>query len=371
MEFDMTQDTQPQGISIQLIMMPVLAIALGTAFLYFAAPIMIPLVLAISLAYVLLPLVELVKKLKVPHWLAVLIVSIIVLGLLALVAFFIVLESADFLSTLPQYKDQIIEKAKEWNASISQYMGQFEGFFKKPDNLAVDTDKMQSIGHFLLKGISSVTNFVVGGVTLFFLVIFMLMESELFSRKLKRIFGSEHAGATERILNEISRQMKAYIQVRFYGFLGISLVTTIGLLFLDVQYAYIWGPLAGVLNIIPYIGSFAGAIPPIIVAGIQHNSVMSMVYVAIFFLVIQMIEGNIIMPKLTSSSVDLNAVTVLVSLMYWGWIWGGIGLILSVPITAAIKVVCDNIEPLKPLGLIMGTERSDPKEIPVDEPMPE
>jgi AI-2 transport protein TqsA len=367
----MAQEMESQELSLQQIMMPVLVIAAATAFLYFAAPIMIPLVLAISFAYILLPFVEFVKKLKAPHWLAVLIVCVIVMVIFALLAFFILIGTTEFLATLPQYKDQIIEKVKEWNTSISEYMGQFQGFFQKPQDLSVDAEKVQSIGHFLLKGISSVTNFIVGAVTLFFLTLFMLMESELFSRKLKKIFGSEHAGATERIINEISRQIKGYIQVRFYAFLGISIVTTLGLLLLDVQYSYIWGPLAGLLNIIPYIGSFAGAIPPIIVAGIQHNSVMSMVYVAIFFLVIQQIEGNIIMPKLTSASVDLNAVTVLVSLMYWGWLWGGIGLILSVPITAAIKVICDNIEPLKPLGLIMGTERSDPKEPPINEVLPE
>ena len=358
----MTRDSENRQITLQLISLPILVVAAGTAFLYFAAPILIPIVVAAALTYLLLPIVDFVKKMKLPHWAAVLIVSVIVLGLILFLALYVIIQLTDLIDNLPQYKEQISSTLKSWSDAIAGYLGNFQGIFGKPGDLAIDAEKLQSIGRFLLKGVSSVTNFLFGLTVIFFLVLFMLLESDLFSRKFRRIFGADHEGETQTILNEINRQLRAYILTRFYDFIGLSIVVTVFLLIMDVDYAYIWGPVAGVFNFIPYIGPFLGAIPPIVMAGIQHNSLMIMVYISIFFFVLQMIEGNYVMPKLTTSSVDLNAVTVLVSLMYWGWIWGGIGLLLSVPITAAIKVVCDHVEPLKPIGFLLGTDRSDKKE---------
>jgi AI-2 transport protein TqsA len=354
--------TESKKLTLQIIFMPIMVLAVATAFLYFAGPILIPIVLAAALTYLLLPIVERIKKLKVPHWLAVMIVMIVVVAIFALLFYYAVNAIADLATSLPKYMNQIESTLQNWNVKISDLIERLPAFIKpSSDNLPIDSGKVQSMGGFLLKGVHSITSFIFGVVVIFFLVLFMLLESELFSRKFRTMFGGAHAEETKNIINEINAQIRGYIQVRFYIFVGLSIAITIGLLILDVQYAYIWGPLAGLLNIIPYIGAIFGAIPPIILAGIQHNSILYMVYVAAFFLILQTIEGNYITPELTKTSVDLNAVTALISLLYWGWIWGGIGLFLAVPVTAAIKVICDHIEPLKPIGIILGTERT-PKE---------
>jgi predicted PurR-regulated permease PerM len=93
------------------------------------------------------------------------------------------------------------------------------------------------------------------------------------------------------------------------------------------------------------------------VAGIQHNSLLKMVWVALLFLVMQTVEGNFITPKITAGSVNLNSLAILVSISYFGWIWGVVGMLLAIPITAAIKVICDNIESLRPIGLLLGGEK--------------
>ena len=334
-------------------------IAAATALLYFAAPILIPIVLAATLTYLLLPVVNLLKRLKIPHWLAVLIVMIVVVGIFVLISYYLIGEISSLASALPQYKDKIQAEIQNWNVRAMELIEKLPSFLKNPGNMSVDADKVSTLGKFLLKGATSITSALVGLVLIFFLTLFMLLEADLFKRKFKRIFGGAHEEEAGKILQEITTQIKGYLQVRFYVFVGLSIIVTVGLLIFDVQYAYVWGPLAGLLNIIPYIGSIAGAIPPIIVTGIQHNSILQMVYVALFFLVVQTIEGNYVTPKLTTTSVDLNTVTSLLSVIYWGWIWGGIGLFLAIPITAAIKVICDHIEPLKPIGIILGTERKE------------
>jgi AI-2 transport protein TqsA len=359
MDNENLREIESKKLTLQIIFMPILVLAAATALLYFAGPILIPIVLAATLTYLLLPVVELIKKLKVPHWLAVMIVMIVVVAIFALLFYYAVNEIADLASTLPQYMNQIESTLQNWNVKISDFIERLPTFLKPSNgNLGVDSGRFQSLGGFLLKGVHSITSFIFGVVLIFFLVLFMLLESDLFTRKFRTMFGGARAEETKKIINEINAQIKGYIQVRFYVFVGLSIVITVGLLIMNVQYAYIWGPLAGLLNIIPYIGAVIGAVPAVIIAGIQHHSILYMIYVALFFLVIQTIEGNYITPELTKTSVDLNAVTALVSLLYWGWIWGGIGLFLGVPITAAIKVICDHIEPLKPIGILLGRERT-------------
>ncbi len=360
MDSDDSKRTESKELTVQILTMPVLVLAAATAFLYFAGPVLIPIVLAATFTYLLLPVVELLKKLKLPHWLAVGIVMIVVVGVFVLVFYYAVIEIGTFASSLPQYKDKVILALQGWNTQVSDFISNLPGFLKpESTDLKVDSGKVQSLGGFLLKGVHSLTSFIFAAVVIFFLMLFMLLESGLFARKFRIMFGGERAETADKIIKEINTQIKGFIQVRFYVFIALSIVITLGLLIMNVQYAYIWGPLAGLLNIIPYAGAVAGAIPPVIMAGIQHNSIMYMVYVALFFLVLQTIEGNYITPKLTTSSVDLNGVTAFVSLMYWGWIWGGIGLLLAVPMTAAAKVICDHIEPLKPIGVLLGTERSE------------
>lgn len=351
----------PDGrdIDIQSIMMPILALAAGTAFFYYASPILIPIVVASALTYLLLPLVDQLKRFKLPHTLAVIIVMLIVLGVFVLLVTLLIGQIADFASAFPKYKDKVEMTLNTWRASLGGYLGYLPGDLGKSEDFKLDTGQVQQAGKYFFKGLGSLTSFTFGSLLMFFLTLFMLLDSEMFQKKLKSIFGSRQAEATEGIMQEISRQLKGFIQVKFTVAVGLAVVVTIGLLIFRVKYAYIWGPLVGIMNLIPFIGSILSAIPPIIVAGIQFNSVWYMVYVAIFFLVIQFLEGNVITPRLTSGSVDLNTLAVLLAAMYWGWLWGFIGIILAVPITAAMKVVCDHVEPLKPIGIMLGTGRGE------------
>jgi len=310
------------------------------------------------LTYLLLPVVDLLKRLKLPHTVAVAIVMVIVLGLFILIVVLLVGQLDDLAAAMPQYKIKIEAAIAKLQEYIGEYLVYLPGDLGSSENLNVDMNQIQQASRYVFKGLGSVTSFTLGSLLIFFLTLFMLLDSEMFQKKLRTMFGTEQAIATEEILTEINRQLKGFIVVKFSVAVGLAAVVTIGLLIFRVKYAYIWGPLVGFMNLIPYVGSVVSAIPPIIVAGIQYNSVMYMIYVAIFFLAIQFTEGNIITPRLTSGSVDLNTLAVLISAMYWGWLWGFIGIILAVPITAAIKVVCDHVEPLKPIGTMLGTGRT-------------
>jgi len=358
----MTENGETKRLKLQTVTLPILVVAAGTALLYYAAPVLVPIVTAFALAYLLIPPVSFIKrKFKLPHALAVSIVMFIVVGLFVLLGFVLVNEITDFADSFPQLKDDALAKVKEWNSSIGEYIGTTPSELFNTDSLTVAPDQVKSVGQYLLKGITSITNFVVGLVLLFFLTLFILLDSEMLVRKLRLIFGQTHAQETGSMLDEINVQLRGFVQTRFYIFIGYSLVVTVTLIIMGVQYAYIWGPVAGFLNLIPYIGSIAGSIPPIIVAGIQYNSLLKMFWVAVVFLILQTIEGNFISPRITAGSVNLNSLTILISISYFAWIWGGIGMLLAIPLTAAIKVICDHIEPLRPIGILMGGEKKQNK----------
>jgi predicted PurR-regulated permease PerM len=351
-------EAEKTQITLQAIALPVLVIAAGTAFIYYAAPILVPVLLALSLAYLLIPPVNFLKrKLKMPHALAVSIIMTLVTIAILLLGFVMVNETVEFAQSFPSLKGQAIEKIQEWNSTVGEYIGKTPSEIFNADSLTVQPNQVQAAGRFLMKGISSITNFIVGLVLLFFLTLFILLDSEMFARKLKFIFGQSHVETTENLLNQIDHQLRGFVQSRFYILIGYSIAVTVALLIMGVQYAYIWGPFAGFMNLIPYIGSVAGSVPPIIVAGIQYNSIMKMVWVAVLFLVFQTIEGNFITPKITAGSVNLNSLTIMISISYFGWIWGAVGMLLAIPLTAAIKVICDNIEALKPIGIMMGGDK--------------
>jgi AI-2 transport protein TqsA len=345
-------NAESKPFRLQIIAIPIIVIALGTALLYFAAPILIILVLSAAFSYILMPLVNLLEKIKFPHWLAVLIVVLAFAALVIWIMYLIVGQIADLLRDQPKYQESIFSAIQKVSETVSNFLSRIPGL-EAPKPGAPSGGLQPIIGYFL-KGVTSITNFLINMVAIFFLVLFMLLESKLFDEKIKEIDKITQTKTLKETIDDINTELKRFILIRFYDFVGLSIVVTGGLLLMGVPYAYIWGPLNGFLNLIPHIGPIIAAIPAIIVAGIHYNSIMWMIWVALFFLVIGEIEGHVVWPKLTSATIDLNGTTVLVALVYWGWIWGIIGLLLAVPITSAFKVICDHIEPLKPVGILMG-----------------
>jgi predicted PurR-regulated permease PerM len=344
-------------LDIQTILMPILTLMVGTAFFHYARPLIVPLIIAAALTYVLLPFVDLLKKLKIPHVLAVIIVMLIVIGVVTVLVILLFGQISDFAAAAPLYKEKVVETLNNLQQKFSEYLKYLPGNLSDPQAIDLDMKQVQKVSGYFFEGLGSVTSSFARLLLIFFLTLFMMIDSEIIQRKMKSVFGSKQSEAAEQIIGEINKQLKSFIRVKFSVVIGLGIVVTIGLLIFKVKYAYIWGPLVGIMNLVPYIGSFVSAIPPIIVAGIQHNSALYMFWVALFFLVIQFTEGNIITPRLTSGTVDLNTTAVLVSVMYWGGLWGFIGIVLAVPITVAVKIVCDHVEPLKPIGMMLGSGR--------------
>jgi predicted PurR-regulated permease PerM len=340
-------------ISLNSIALPIMAVFAACLIFYYAAPILIPMTIAVATAYLLMPVVEFLKRLKIPHFLAVVIVMAVLLAIGVLFVIFAVSQLASLAQELPDYQESIqgaIDTAQTW---INSQLSAIPGLAIDLASLKLNTSNIANIGKILFKGIGSLTSIGFSGFLLFFMTFFILSDYDAYVRKINRIFNQTSEETQSAILAQISKQLRGFISVKVIITIGLSIIMTIGFLILGIPYAYIWGPLAGIMNLVPYIGPVIGAIPPIIVGGLSGGLTI-LIWVSLFIFVIQMLESNIITPRLTANTVDLNPLAVLVSSIIWGYLWGGIGVVLAVPITAAIKVLCDNVESLQPIGVLLG-----------------
>lgn len=346
------------GLSLNEIAIPILALSAFTALCYFAAVVLVPTVMAITLAYVLWPAIARLKRWKVPHLVAVMIVMIVAILLLSLVGLLIYDQGSEFVASVPAYWDQFQELRLQKLPNMPGFLDTLVNSNVNELLQKIDVTSLSSVPKYFFKGVGSVLSFLGQAVLVFLLTIFVLIEQPAYHRRLKNIFGAGRSKATAGMVDEVSNRIAGYIWVRFITTVALAIVFTVGLLIGGVKYAYIWGPLAAILNLVPYLGAYVGAVPPMIMALVQFNSITAVLLVLAFFMVVQFVESNIIMPRMLQGSLNISLLAQLVSTIYWGWLWGAVGIILAVPITAAIKVFCDNVESLKPVGILLSGDDS-------------
>ncbi len=344
---------QTRSIPLNQISVPILAVAGMTAFCYFAAGILVPLVTAITLAYVLWPMVARLKKWKVPHIVAVLLVLLLAIIVLALIGLLIYGQAVDFAESVPGYWEQFEKLRSEKLTNLPPMLNDLIDTKAEEVLGKIDLQSLSTIPKFIFKGVGSVFSFLGQAVLVFLLTLFVLIEQPAYSRRMKMLFGQDQSEATGSILGQVSERIAGYMWQRFVITVALAIIFTVGLLIGGVKYAYIWGPLAAILNLVPYVGAYVGAVPPMLMALVQYNSATAVVLVFAFFMAVQFVESNIVTPRMLQGSLNISLLAQLISTLYWGWLWGAIGIILAVPITAAFKVLCDNIDSLKPLGIML------------------
>jgi predicted PurR-regulated permease PerM len=344
-------------MKLSVLAIPFLTIMSAAAFCYFARPILVPLVTAATFAYVLSPSVEFFVRHKVPRVVSVAIVLSVTMGVFGGLGYILLVQTQELITAIPTFLDNLEALMGGLRLWLSNLPPQFQRLLPPPDVgfwQQVDLKDFSVLPKTLFSGLGSVLSFLVWGTLVGFLTLFMLLDQPKMYRRLLVAMGAENESMVKDTMAHINHQLRRFLQVKLVTSAGVGIVTTVGLLLLDVPYAYVWGPLAGFLNVIPYIGAIISAVPPIIIATVHAQSVWPGLWVLIFFVVLQNIEGNIITPKLVDNRVNLNVLAVLVATVVWGWLWGAVGVLLAVPITAAIKVVCERIEPLVPIAELLG-----------------
>lgn len=211
-------------------------------------------------------------------------------------------------------------------------------------------------------GFGDLTMLVVQSFIVLVLVIFLLIESEMLTTKVLRFFDQtpESARRARLILEQTTRKIRAYLIARTIINLGVGVVVAFGLWLLGINFAILLGLFAAVTNYVPYIGQLAGGALPTLIALGQTGSLGDGLIVAAMYLAVLGIDGYIITPLAMGKSLDLNGTTVLIACLFWGYIWGLAGLILAMPITVSIKLVCQTVPELNGWAELMSVEWRSP-----------
>ena len=188
--------------------------------------------------------------------------------------------------------------------------------------------------------------------------IFMMAGKTKFEERLRFAF-KDNKDSVDKNIVTINTQLQSYIVIKTILSIVTGLITTIILLSYGIDFAFMWGFLTFVLNFIPNIGSMIATVCPIIIGLLQYGFGFTIISMAVLLLIVQNIIGNIAEPHFLGSRMDLSPVFVLFSLIFWGWVWGIVGMFLAVPISASIKILFSNIEPLKPIAILLGS-KSEP-----------
>ncbi|RKX75421.1 MAG: AI-2E family transporter [Spirochaetes bacterium] len=319
-------------------------LALGTV-LHLLQVVFIPLTIAGLLSLMLTPVVNRLKKWKIPRGVGILLVMLALFFVIYIVGRLFYTSLQAFIQVFGSYQLRFIQILEELWIRFKipgEYFPQMVWTQELINRLVQVTGSFVSFGSTL-------------GLILLFLV-FMLAETTLSWRKFRRAFPRRLSLSVGRAVADVSRQVARYLRVKIFisSVTGVLVWLTLTLIGQDL--APLWGLLAFFLNFIPNLGSFFIMAATMILGLIQFYPEWN--HIAAVWIVmpaIQITMGNIIDPQLQGDQLDLSPLVILVSLIFWGWIWGITGMFLAVPLTVAMKITLDHIDGLKPFSIMMGS----------------
>jgi len=335
----------------------IIAVAVLFGCIYYASSVVITLICSILIASVLDPGVRVMETYRFPRWVASLIMVLLMLAVTYLVIYVIYDRAQAFVEELPKLVERLKQVTAHIQLTAHNIQQSTQTIIPASPEANMPTVRLQQESpwaQFLLRGIGSVYAFTVTVMFIPFLVFFMLTSKNQLWAATLNLFPIHRRQQAEDVIYAIARMLRQFVVGNlFVGLISACLITPVFAM-IHLRYALLMGPLAALLSLVPYIGVALGILPPLLVALLQYDSTGPFVAIGVSVAVVHFVAVNILTPKLVGQRVNLNALSVTIAMMFWSWLWGGFGLVLAVPITAAIKAVCDNVEVLKPYGAWMG-----------------
>ncbi len=340
-----------------------ISLAAAVALLYFGRLLFITVAFALFLAFAMRPFVSLLERAGVRRVVAILLLLFVLIGAVALLIINVTAQLNQFYGELPRYQARIREL-------VSQLMEFVNTLRERMGNILPEESRAVREVKILESPLATTKAFVAQvGETLHillyaaavpFLTFFMLKDREKFGRAIEGIVARNPRSGGTDVTGAVSRTMTSYALGLAFVMLIMAGATTIALMFLRVNYYYILGPLAGLAILLPYVGVIVSTIPAVSVAYFQYGGGKAG-WVLTAYLVLQFLEGNVLTPFIVGGKVRLFPLTVIVAFIFWGLLWGLPGAILAVPLTSAIKVVCENIRGWEGFARLLGEPDLPPK----------
>lgn len=358
-------------VDVRNLSLALLALFASVALLHWASAVFIPLMLSLLLTTALRPAVNMLRRWHIPRPLGAAVLLIALVGGLASTAWSLSDGAVQLVDSLPvaakKVRDNLRARAgmpstldtmQKAAAQIEQAAA--ESAAAAPARRGVQRVVVErppfNIRDYLWSGTMGLVSALGQLTVVVFLTYFALASGNLFRQKLVRIAGSslERRNITMQVLDDITGQIQRYLLVQVFTSILVGLATGLAYWALGLENAAVWGVVAGVLNLAPYIGSALTAGASALVAFLQFGTIDMALAIGGASLVIHTLIGNLLTPWLTSRTSSMSPVAVFVSVLAWGWLWGLWGLLLGIPVMMAVKAICDRVEDLKAVGELLG-----------------
>jgi len=321
--------------------------------LYIAQGIIVPLVFAIIIAIVLHPVVNFFVKKKINRVVAIIITIFLTFLIISLIAVLLYSQVSQFSQSWPILVDK-------FTAILNQTITGASGYFDVSQKVIHEwIDKAQGELLNISKAALGETLMTIGsGIMVLLLVpvyvFILLFYQSLLIEFVHRLFGKSDQSQVSEIVSQIKSVIQLYLVGLVIEAVIIAVLNSAALLALGIEYAILLGIIGALLNVIPYIGGLVAVALPMIVALATKSSGMYSLYVLVLYYIIQLIDNNYIVPIIVSSKVKINALFSILVVFAGNALWGVSGMFLSIPLLAIVKLIFDNVEPLKPWGFLLG-----------------
>ncbi len=340
-----------------------LALLAAIALLWVGQAFFVTLLFSLFLSLALRPFVSLLERARMPRVIAISLVLAILIGAVVLLVVNVSAQLQQFYLDLPLYQNKIRDlttRATDFIRGIQERTGSIlpEDNTRGIREVKISESSSTTIRAFLSR-VGSTLSILLSAGAVPFLSFLMLKDREKFGRALSGLLRRSPRFARFDIVTAVSRSLTAYAVGESFVVLIMAAATTLSLMLLKINYFYILGPLAGVCVLVPYVGVIISTVPAIIAAFLQAGG-REAITVLILYSALQFLEGNVLTPFIVGGKVRLFPLTVLVAFLFWGTLWGVAGAILAVPLTSAIKVVCENVEGWEPVARLLGEADAPP-----------
>lgn len=346
----------PVGVTI-------VSLAAATALLYYGRLFFITVIFALFLAFAMRPFVSLLERARVPRVLAILLLLFVLVGALVLLLINVTAQVNEFYGDFPRYQTRIRDltsQVTDFVNTLRERMGNILPEESRGVREVKIAESPLGMTRALAAQLGGVLHLVLYALAVPFLTFFMLKDREKFGRVIDGILSRNPRTAGSNVTGAISKTMTSYALGLAFVALIMAGATTITLMFLGIRYYYVLGPMAGLAIMLPYVGVILSTVPAVAVAFFQYDGRKALL-VLIVYSVLQFMEGNVLTPFIVGGKVRLFPLTVMIAFILWGLLWGVPGAVLAVPMTSAIKVVCEHIKGWEGFARLLGDPDPPPR----------
>jgi len=334
----------------------IISMGIVFAFLYVASSVIMTLLLAALLAYFLDPVVELLERMHIPRGLGALVVLLGVIAFLGGVGFLVASRAKQFAAGWPRYSAILRRATTAVDRKLATLENQVDVIAPEEDNdhPPMRITETRPVGELLSLGAGSLSSIFFVATFLPFLLFFMLAAKPQIWKATMELFPAEKRTHVKDALDQVNTVLRTYLAGNALVALILMIASSFFFLIIHLDYPVLAGCASGLLNLVPYLGVVLSWLPPFIIGINKWNTIGPYLWIAMAMLILHIAGVNFMMPAIVGRRVHLNPLAVTISFMLWGWLWGAIGFVLAIPITATIKVVCDHVEGWEPVGRWLG-----------------